>query len=298
MKEITELQSYYRDALKTPLPELMQREERLRVSGFPYCGLKSAWKKMQTLQGLTGTELMTSDKGHYTGTGTNMHLVFQRWMGHHGRILGNWVCKCGYHARLKRSNVCKVCKGEMEYEEITVNAYKHCSGHIDGVYRSRKGEYFVIDYKTSSTRGLSSPFLPYAKNVAQIKAYCALIEYQYGIKISGWMLIYISRDTIKRFKIKGEYIDDSEKKKIMKRIKQFDDQFETVQKLSNKGKHSWKDLEFLINTKACKTEEYFKKYYSLEGCPLSTICFRSKKLLKTVKQEYTDLVELQAKEKS
>jgi hypothetical protein len=292
MDEIKELTEYYRKSLKTELPDQVQREEKLRVSGFPFCGLKSAWKKMEKLQGLEAKATTNSDKEHYTGTGTNMHLVFQRWLGHHGKILGNWKCKCGYHAQLKTSNKCKVCKKEMEYEEITVRAFKHVSGHIDGVFLSKAGKVFVIDYKTTATRMLRSPFLPYAKNVAQIKSYCALLELNYNIKVDGWMLLYISRDTIKRFTIKGGYISVKEKKKVLERIKLFDDQYEFIQNvLPNRKKHTWKDMEWLIETKACKNRSYYSKYYGLEGCPLSGVCFTSPNLRKTVKTEYQDLVE-------
>lgn len=175
MKELKILSSLYRNSLKSPLKDLVVRQERLRVSGFPYCGLKSAFTKMRAKTVGEKEEDTNSGKEHFTGTGTNMHLVFQRWMGNTGTVLGNWKCynkDCGHEKRLSRSNKCPKCKSEMEYIEIDVKMFKHVSGHIDGVWRSPEGKYFVIDYKTTSTRMLASPMLPYAKNVAQITSYC------------------------------------------------------------------------------------------------------------------------------
>lgn len=120
---------------------------------------------------------------------------------------------------------------------------------------------------------------------------CALLEAQYDIEISGWMLIYVSRDYITRFKIKGDYITKKQKAGVLKRIELFDSQYEVNQKIPE-FRFKFKDLMWMVETKVCKTKVYFDQFFGLSGCPLSTVCFDPKKLMKTVKTEYSDYIAL------
>lgn len=281
-KYLDELGSEYRKSLQVELKDFNEYQDKLRVSGFPFCGLKYFWEKINVeIHGKRN--LTNSFKEYFTTSGTAMHLIFQRWLGFSNKIIGNWQCKCGFYRKISKNNICSVCKEEMQYEEITVN-YQLASGHIDGIFMSKSGKLFVIDYKTTSLHVLKSNLLPYAKNVAQIKSYCAMFENQYDIKISGWMLIYVARDHINKFVIKGDYISTKEKEVILKRIALFSQQYRLCKDvyLLNKS-----DLSWLIETKTCKDRAYLKKFFTF-GCPLESVCFTDN-LFKIVKDTHSML---------
>lgn len=275
MKYVRELEKYYKESMATPLPDLVPFEKKLRVSGFPYCALKHSHEVLTHHEPEDGD----SSKSFYCDVGTAAHLIFQRWMGCAGRIYGDWLCsnkKCKHIVHFSNKNVCPKCKSEMLYEEFTVKYGKHLSGHLDGVFKSRDGKYWVIDYKTSSVRVIYSqkkfPTFPYAKNRAQIQSYCALIEKVHNIEIAGWMLLYIARDDPKVFKIVGDELNTKQKRSILKKIDLYDEQYGIVLDLPNSQDFS--DIEFLIDTKACKTQEYYYNHMkAFTPCPLEAVCF-------------------------
>jgi hypothetical protein len=82
----------------------------------------------------------------------------------------------------------------MQFREVEIN-YKGIMGHIDGIFRDRYGNYWIIDYKTTSVRGaplkLKKPGVDY---VEQVETYALLMQLQYGIKIKGVMLVFVRRD--------------------------------------------------------------------------------------------------------
>lgn len=68
---VKELGSYYTESMKRDLLDLVHREDKLRVSGFPYCGLKAAYEKMA----VDKDPNTQAGKEFYTSVGTAAHLV-------------------------------------------------------------------------------------------------------------------------------------------------------------------------------------------------------------------------------
>lgn len=283
-------EQYYRTAINTDMPQLSVYAKRLRVSGFPYCGLRHLWENMNHVEGKE--EKSDSFKDYYTSVGTVAHSVFQRFMGNGGKIYGDWKCRsCSKVKKFSASNVCR-CGSEMEYVEFEVKAFKHVSGHLDGIFKINN-EFWLMDYKTSSTRVINGqkkfPSLPYVKNKVQIVSYCALAEKCINVRtdekivISGWILIYIARDNPETVLVAGERIDDVQKAKVMRTIKRYDDQYDAVTTLN-----SVQQVEYLIDVKPCKTEDQYLKYYrGFDPCPLEGVCF-TKHLRPTVLDEYEE----------
>ena len=294
-----ELSGYFSLAMKTPLPDLIKRDEKLRVSGFPFCGLQKAYMKMDKATDPEKQLPEKADAGRefYTSVGTAAHLVFQRWLGQKGQMWGNWKCynkSCNHFIEFGKKRKCPKCKSEMEYEEFEVKAFRHLSGHIDGVFQDAEGRFWVIDYKTTSCRAIDAqkewPTFPYAKNKAQIMTYCALIEQKYDIKIEGWALLYVARDDPFRVQVCAGVVNAKQKAKIIAKCKLYDDQYEVMQ-----GKMQKSDPEFLIETKPCKSYEFYTEHFKgMTGCPLEAVCFQPKRLLETVKMTYIDYKKLQS----
>lgn len=268
-----EIKSYFTESMKRELKDLIAREPKLRVSGFPFCGLQTAYKK------IAGIKETKHDAGmpFYTSVGTAAHLVFQRYLGQKGQVWGDWKCynkECNHIVRFSLKTRCPQCKSEMEYEEFEVKAFKHLSGHIDGVYQADDGTYWIIDYKTSSVKTIrlhrkQGDVFPYSKNKAQIMTYCALIEKKYGIKISGWSLLYVARDDPFMVEVCSDFVTDKAKRSIIKKCKLYDDQWSAILELTKPG-----SLDFLVDTKPCRTYDFYLEHFKgFKGCPLEAVCF-------------------------
>lgn len=288
---LAEFKNYYVSAVAKEIEDERVREERLRVSSFPYCPLQHAYTRLTKHE-----KDKTAGFGsyYYTQVGTVTHDIIQDFAGRGGKIYGAWLCtkkKCDGTRAFSSKNKCPKCGARMRYEELTVKAFKNLSGHLDGVWKSESGEYFVVDYKTSSTTVLMSqkknPTLPYHHNVCQIKAYCALLELCFDIKISGWILMYVARDNPMIWsKAVGEYISDKAKKRQLKKIKGYDRDWDRVVGLT-----SFSELMELVKEKPCSShDDYLEKFDSIDPCPLSKggICFNAKQLKSTLKIVWSD----------
>jgi hypothetical protein len=287
-----EMQNYFRASMAEELPVTKVYEDRLRVSGFPFCGLRDLYKRLidhKTTHTSSGMEF-------YTGTGTTAHLVYQRWLGAAGRIYGCWKCKsntCNPESSITvpfgHSNICPKCKGEMEYEEFTVRYGKYSTGHIDGVYKDSEGNYWILDYKTSSVKACrrhkTEPdgVFPYTKNKIQVQSYAALIELEFDIKIKGWILLYVARDDPKICVSVSGLTSSDDKRRILKRIDSYNIQWGRVQ-----STESYADVQWLIDHKPCKTREYYEQFFGgFKGCPLHTVCF-TEQLDHVMKREFKE----------
>lgn len=287
---------YYTESMSKELLDTVTREEKLRASGFPYCGLQHLYKKINTIP---APEMTTAGKEYYTSVGTAAHLVFQRWVGNNGRLLGEWICrKCNHHIKFGKVAKCPNCKTDMDmlYEEFTVRAFKHVSGHLDGIYVDENGLCWLLDYKTTSVEAIrkhrkSNNVFPYGKNVSQIQTYCALIEKHLDIKIAGWLLVYIARDNpLKWFEVVGDTISEKHKRMVIEKCGIYDKQYEIVkwyEKAAKAGRElPYKGVQVLIDTKPCKTQAFYKQHYEgFKGCPVAGVCFNEKLLTKTMKNE-------------
>jgi len=285
---LNEFDHHYKEHVRRDYPDLVAREDALRVSSFPYCGLRHLYKK------LNPKEPRTNFGGaYYTGVGTVTHEAIQRWLGHSKRILGRWVCsvkKCKGVRRLSFKNTCPICSAEMIYVELEVKAMRHISGHLDGIYKSKDGRYWLVDYKTSSVKVISTNWktkmLPYSYNVSQITAYCALVELQYDIEISGWILYYVSRDNpLYVSKATGGLISSREKRAYLKEMKTWARHYEHV--MVNMKRLS--DAKILIDEKPCTSVRVYKeKYKKFEDCPLAVdgTCFDPVRLRAALRESW------------
>jgi hypothetical protein len=295
---LAEFKAYYSGLVdsneyKSPDEEDRKREDRLRVSAFPYCGLKHLHKRLNCDEEEQEEEVSFGMK-YYTSVGTQTHRYIQYVLGHGTQILGHWKCLtkgCEGTKAITFRNMCPVCKRPMEYEELTVRRGKHLTGHIDGVWRAKDGRYYIVDYKTSSVDAIQNNpqtgFMPYPKNVAQIVAYCALIEQQYNIEISGWILMYVARDNPMKIILPlGQMISRKTKKKILRKVDIWSSHYQIVMTA-----FKFKQLMQLVEEKPCKTfDQYLGSAYhsAFQPCPLgvSGICFKQKMLIETLRMDW------------
>ena len=161
----------------------------LRCSQIPYCPASVLINYGQ--RGIY--RAMGMRMAFYVHVGTVVHTVMQSCLSQSGAFLGDYHCEeCGKKYPMSHTTEC--CGFPTKYEEIEID-YKGIVGHIDGVFRDSKGRYWIIDYKTTSLASASSkeknPGLGYK---SQVLAYAVLIEKQFGIKVSGCMLIFLPRD--------------------------------------------------------------------------------------------------------
>lgn len=289
---IKEFAAYFTSSMKRQLPDLIPRIHRLRVSGFPYCGLRDAYNKITDHVEPDGDAM----KDFYCSVGTTAHETFQRFLGSAGQIYGDWKCRntsCQHVVKFSCKNVCPKCDSEMEYVEFTVYLFTHVSGHTDGLFLDKAGSWFVIDYKTSSVRVIESqkanPTFPYASNKAQIESYVVMLEELLGITIEGWMLIYIARDRPSLCKVVGALVSDTEKQEIYETIYKYDRQYDTVINLL-----TIKQLHYLERNKLCRDREhYINDVKGFKACPLEAVCFTKqlKPLLAMTFEEYLEKLE-------
>ncbi len=126
---------------------------------------------------------------------------------------------------------------------------------------------------------------PYKKNKAQIESYTVYVEQEYDIKISGWMLIYVSRDNnFKDYVIVGDTVSEKRKAELLKKYTRDDKLFGIVLKL-RKG-YDWERWSKLIKYKPCATNaEYKEKMHEYDMCELAKdgTCFNKKRLQNAVK---------------
>lgn len=274
-----ELHSYIESALDLELHELEPREPRLRVSGLPYCGLRHLWVLHNPPIAAGAPVPLSFNKEYYTSVGTTVHTALQRWVGTGSRLYGNWRCRkpeCDNLVKFSAYTDCKKCGSGTLYEEFTVRAFKHLSGHTDGLYKSKANRWWVIDYKTTSLKVLdrhgTDPVLPYASNKFQITSYVPMIEELLGIKVSGWALIYLARDNPRKFRVVSDTMTDGAKRARMLKLKLFDDQYDLV--TTRITGLTVKNAEWLIETKFCQNYDHYTR--SMKGynpCPLEAVCF-------------------------
>lgn len=132
----------------------------------------------------------------YTSIGTAVHSTVQKYLAPSGAFLADYYChECSTLYKFTHKPEC--CDFPTEYRELEVS-YKGVVGHIDGIFRTKDGKYWIIDYKTTSLKGVIKKLEDPGKTYqAQIIAYAVLLLLQYKIKVEGVALIFIPRDTPK-----------------------------------------------------------------------------------------------------
>jgi hypothetical protein len=132
----------------------------------------------------------------YTSVGTIVHEVMQDYLCTSGRFLADYHCReCGTWHR--HSYVHECCDFPTKYHEIEIS-WKGITGHIDAVYRDKKGRLWILDFKTTSVK--TAPVKkknPGVQYIEQIETYAVLFELQYKQRIEGIMDAFIVRDNPK-----------------------------------------------------------------------------------------------------
>lgn len=192
----SEFLSVYNYAIENYITSNKQDLKRLyylRCSQLPFCpasvlinyGQRGLFQKMDMMM------------AYYVSVGTAVHTVMQTYLAQSGRFLADYKCReCGAEYPLSHQHEC--CGFPTQYEEVSID-YKQIKGHIDGIFKDKQGNYWIIDFKTTSLDGagkkLKDPGLGYR---LQVLAYAYLLWKQYGIKVKGTMLVFIPRDNPKK----------------------------------------------------------------------------------------------------
>lgn len=132
----------------------------------------------------------------YTSVGTIVHEVMQDYLCKSGRFLADYHCReCGTWHRFSYAHEC--CDFPTKYHEIEIS-WKGITGHIDAVYKDKKGRLWILDFKTTAIKSAEKKKKdPGVQYIEQIETYAVLFELQYKQKIEGIMDAFIVRDNPK-----------------------------------------------------------------------------------------------------
>lgn len=289
---ISDFKKYIDDNIKgTKKRHAGNRAYELHPSSFPYCGLQH-WYTIMKDGGVDEWQELDFYGEFYTSNGTITHELIQEWLGKGGKLLGNWKClnkKCSGTRKFSVYKPCPICKGEMEYHELGVKFGKHTTGHLDGLYLvKKKGKYYIIDYKTCGVEAIrkhqsgAEKVFPYLKNVAQIESYCHYVEDNYGIKVGGWLLVYLTRDAaFRNYEVVGKKFSGSYKARVIEKCEKSDKHFGIAIK-----ERKLKNVKTLIEEKPCDCRATYEKEFhnKYDPCPLEKVCFKRESLIKELKK--------------
>ncbi len=176
----------------------------LRCSQLPYCPRSVILDYLERGK-YRPMDLMMA---YYTSVGTAVHTVMQTYLSQSGQFLADYSCKhCKIDYPLSHVHECTECGRHTHYEEVTIdvgtkNGRLGIQGHIDGIFKDSKGNYWIVDFKTTSVAGApAKERTPGDGYTRQVKAYAVLLRKQYKIKVKGAMLVFIPRDNPARPKI-------------------------------------------------------------------------------------------------
>lgn len=196
------------------------RVRRLRLSGFPYCGLK--WF-LGLPKSTTKASFIGSGMKYFVTVGHALHSVMQDALNSvelRGiEVYADWECtSCKHlHPFCLKPKVCSECGHKKTiYREITMDS-PPILGHIDTVFLITlkkptkdfpEGRVFVpIDYKTTSLKALEGEGLPYSDNVQQLSAYTNEIRRLGRPTAPFAFLVYVPRDKPFAFQLKMVEVD-------------------------------------------------------------------------------------------
>lgn len=212
---VSEITKVYNDSLKSIQVSKgdLTRMRYLRPSALPFCPVNFFVKNAE--QG--PLRIMHMEMAFYVKIGTVVHSVVQNYLARSGKFLATWKCKvCGNLRKVSMDNMC--CDTPMQYREVLIK-YKGVVGHIDAIYLDANGDYWILDYKTTSVsmakKKASNPGVSYQE---QIEAYALMLKLQYGIKVKGVLLMFIKRDSPREPVFFGRVLDKLDFPKIAKRI--------------------------------------------------------------------------------
>lgn len=192
----------------------------LRCSQIPYCpaAVLLNWGKNKNMQ---STELMSA---YYFAVGHAVHAVMQKYLPQSGQFLADYECKeCDTKYPMSQQYEC--CGFPTQYEEVLISVGGKKGkfgivGHIDAIFVTKDKKYWILDFKTCSvTNAKNKVRNPSAEYSAQVRAYAYLLRKQYGIVVSGVMLMYLPRDNPRKPQIWEEPIKPDFWEKTRVRLK-------------------------------------------------------------------------------
>lgn len=191
----SEFLAVYQDAIDNTLMMSKSDPKRLynlRCSQIPYCS--AAVLVNYGKRGMV--HAMDFMMAFYVGVGHAVHHVMQSYLSQSGQFLANYKChECGVVHKLSHTIEC--CGFPTEYDEIDLDL-NGIQGHIDAVFRDKNGDYWILDFKTTSLSNATEKAKKPPENyMRQVRAYAYLLYKQYGIKVKGLMLVFIPRDNPK-----------------------------------------------------------------------------------------------------
>jgi hypothetical protein len=249
------------------------RVSRLRISSFPFCPVK--WF-MGLDRNKNPIAFLGSHQRYYTRVGHVLHDVMQSGLlavdltPTKVEVVCDWVCLSCKHRHFFTARIaeCTECgHKKLKAEEHEVDDYP-VMGHIDNVfrihYKDKKDRarfvYVVIDYKTTSFKGIKSGRLPYKDNQAQLRAYANEIRRRGEPVLPFVFLVYVPRDNPNAFKLYP--VDVDFEKEEIKRAR-YVARFLRVIEIKRKS-----ELMELLDDRPCRS----KLLPVFEGCKLAAGC--------------------------
>lgn len=252
LKVKSELQKLHSDALKNTVffrDRDLSRLQTIRASQLPFCPLEFV-----LATGMGGKRQPYSFyTAFFTSVGTTVHEVFQQFHGKSAQFVADWECPvCKNWKRLSHDNVC--CGVDSIHHELIIK-HKWVVGHVDNVFRDENGDYWVVDYKTTSTARVStvvqSPPQEYRE---QVEAYAFALKEQYGLNIKGIILIFIVRDNPTVPHIWAEELTPKQHEITGRRLQRYSELHKVAYSAS-----SLDDLKALWKARMCKPHEVDEK---------------------------------------
>jgi hypothetical protein len=286
------------------------KKPEFRMSKMPICGLLHT---IEELEGKSAKIQYSTD--FFTSIGDAIHETLQQHFpltkDVSQYVFGNWKCnnpKCEKYDKVVKFRCttpeklkCPKCsKRSLEYSELKIN-YKGVTGHIDLILLI-DGVFYLLDFKTTSEYNVKNPsrYLPYPKNVIQIESYLVPLQEQFDIKISHYILFYISRNSTESeskwiksddFVPIGVEVTDAIYQRRKKHLDAVAKQKNLVEKFLNDPNK--KRLRKLSDARPCHSKEQYKDkktgmshaFFSKQECIYfeKGSCFSDDKLVKPAK---------------
>ena len=203
------------------------RFPKLRASGLPYCPImhlkeiRSWYENNKEKEG----ECEPYSKMFYTSTGTNLHLLLQKFFArtYPDEVYGDWECSrvlhkkvldnktinatCSHVVRNSTFSDVRVkcphghagCKNNLTYKELEIEDGPF-SGHIDLLLKY-KNKFVPLDFKTTSEflfeepeKAVSMGYYPSKKYIDQIESYAFYLKNRFKLDVPGYGIVYVSRN--------------------------------------------------------------------------------------------------------
>lgn len=286
----------YAEAMEYVIKTPNGRGPEYRPSSFPICPVQIHMQFIKAANYGYYESSMHAGGGYFTTVGTAAHENIQYYMGHTGKTFGDWKCrnnKCQKHHDARdlydekgkvirpgiltrkntTKNTCPSCKVACEYVEMCID-YKGLKGHIDCIYEMPDGSYWVLDYKTSTKGQIKGNKLPKREHLMQVPTYCYVLEKKYKMKISGFSLLYLSRDNPFEFREYAEKWGPRRRDEIKELII-------SQKKIYRAAVNSFiqNKPEIAMKCKPCQVpDDYERLMPAYEACPMEDVCFNKRDL--------------------